>query len=101
MTTAVGILVFLLALVPLCPCAEPSCSAEAHDCCAPPPGLRAADDSCGSSLRDAAPVASVASPPPPPAVAEKSTRSAVTAVSVALSVGLPRPSSSAPPILRI
>jgi hypothetical protein len=96
-----GVVGFLLALLSPCPCAETMRSAAGHDCCAPLPGLRAADDSCGSGPGNAAPVLSVPFPPPFAAVAESPSRSAVAAVSMVSPVDLPRPSSSAPPILRI
>jgi hypothetical protein len=101
--TAVGVLALLGSLVPPCPCAEPVRSAEDHDCCAPPLGVRAADQMCCRSPRDASLVVSVSSSPiaPPAPIAFGPSADEALAVPASLMAAAPRPASSPPAILRI
>jgi hypothetical protein len=54
-----ALVALLVALTGVCPCPEPARSADAHDCCATPPGFRAEDHECCSKPGDAPLVASV------------------------------------------
>jgi hypothetical protein len=101
--TAVGAFALLLSLVPPCPCAEPVRSAEYHDCCAPPLGVRAADHMCCSSPRDASLVVSVPSSPTVPLASAAFVPRAEEVLAGAASSALPGspPVFSPPAILRI
>jgi hypothetical protein len=103
MIAAVGILVFLVSVVPLCPCAEPARSAEDHECCAPPLGVRAADQECCSNPGDASLVVSVPSSPIAPTASAVSIPPAGETFAVPASVAVAglRPASSPPTVLRI
>lgn len=96
-----GAVVAALALVaaqPLvCPCPAPADSAhatDAHDCCAPRAGVKAADDGCcGGSAPTVPEALAAAAPatPPAPAVA--------TLVGVAPALARPRPVASGGPLV--
>jgi hypothetical protein len=99
----VGMLALLVSLVPPCPCAEPVRSAVDHDCCTPPLGVRAPDQMCCSSPRDASLVGSVPSSPiaAPAPIAFAPVDAESVAVPAPLAAARPRPASSPPSVLRI
>jgi hypothetical protein len=101
--TAVGVFTVLTLLVPPCPCAEPVRSAEFHDCCAPPLGVRAADHRCCSNPGDASLVVSVPSSPIMPPASAAFVPRAEEVLAGAASSALPGspPTLSPPAILRI